>query len=527
MAGGGPRCLDCRVIHYAQAGHIMTVSHISTPVKPNRPIKALKALKALKPVKIEAAPKPVTAKPAKAADPLKLAGLKAVIDDARVAALSSRKGPADPIAYAAFLQRLQAVAGKFPPLYAQKFVQPFIATVKQLGAHNFARVLDSDPERESSAGLMFDLGQAILQRGEGHLRDETRAVQEFISDLYDGFLSAADRRGVKQPDLGVIPPLAKWGNPEAGPYTWPIDAAESFGVAAAVVSMPPANADRGLVAWAALGHETAGHDILHADIGLQAELAEMLRTHLAPLGHGLAEYWADRIDETSSDVMGILNLGPAAGIGLIAYFRGLSAAFGDEPVLRSDGPADDPHPADIVRGYLAAEVVALLSFAGHSAWSKVIAAETDKDRRTIVLAGEPVSAALARKSARIVARTLVRGKAASLEHHALGDIQGWADSDEAILQAMRAPLRNGTPLPPTPNGKKLYAAHLVSAAVMEALATGQQIGVIQANLVQALSKLHERNPSWGPLFVVHPGQMSRDYFGPRPSRVLRRAALEA
>jgi hypothetical protein len=263
---------------------------------------------------------------------------------------------------------------------------------------------------------------------------------------------------------------------------------------------------------------------LHADNGLQPELADMLRTKLAPLGHGLAQYWADRIDETSSDVMGILNLGPAAGIGLIAYFRGLSAALGDAPVLRSDGADDDPHPADIVRGYLAAEVVNLLSFAGHSAWSKLIASETEKDRQTIVLAGQTIPAATARKSARIVARTLVRGKAKALEHHALGDIQGWADADEAILQAMRAPLREGSPLPPTPNGKKLYAAHLVSAAVMEALATGRNITQLQANLVKALSKLHDRNPSWGPLMVAHPGQMSRDYFVPRPLRMVRPAA---
>lgn len=504
----------------------MTVSHISAPVR------ALKPVKPVKPVKTKVvATQPATetkpakaAKAAKAADPLKLAGMKAVIDDARQAALSSARGPADPASYASFMQRLQAAQGKFPPLYDQKYVQPFIATVKHLGAHNYARVLASDPDRESSAGLMFDLGQAILQRGEGFLKDETRAIQEFISDLYDGFLSAADRRGVKQPDLGVIPPLAKWGNPEAGPYTWPIDAADAFGVSAAVVNMPPANAHGGLAAWAALGHETAGHDILHADIGLQPELADMLRANLAPLGHGLAEYWADRIDETASDVMGILNLGPAAGIGLIVYFRGLSAACGDAPKLRSDGAEDDPHPADIVRGYLAAEVVALLSFAGHTAWSKLIAAETDKDRGTIVLAGETISAALARKSAKIVARTLVRGKAVSLEHHALGDIQGWADTDEAILQAMRAPLRDGTPLPPTPNGKKLYAAHLVSAAVMEALATGKDVTTLQANLVKALSRLHDRNPSWGPLFIVHPGQMSRDYFMPRPMRMLRKVA---
>lgn len=456
------------------------------------------------------------------ADRLKLAGMAAVIEDARKAAVSTNKGPADPTNYAAFVKRLQAVQGKFPPLYEQSYVTPFINTITGLGAAKFNQILASDPERERTAGLMFDLGQAILQHGESYLKAETRGFQEFISDLYDGFLSAEDRRGVKAPDLGVIPPLAKWGNPEAGPYTWPIDAAKSFGVGAAVVNMPPANADLGLIAWAALGHETAGHDILHADKGLQAELAQALRTNLASLGHGLGDYWAARIDETSSDVMGILNLGPAAGIGLIAYFRGLGAAFGQPPKLRSDGPDDDPHPADIVRGYLAAEVVALLSFAGHSAWSKLIAAETEKDRGTIVLAGQTISPALARKAAKIVAKTLVTGKAEALEGHALGDIQGWADADEAILQAMRAPLRDGTPLPPTPGGKKLYAAHLVSAAVMEALATDQNIASLQANLIAQLNKLHDANPAWGPLFVAHPGQMRRDYFMPEALRQLKR-----
>lgn len=458
----------------------------------------------------------------KVADPLKLAGMKAVIDDACLAAVSNSTGPVDPLNHAAFVKRLKAVQGKFPPVYEQYYVEPYIKTITNLGQAKFNQVLKRDPKRESDAGLMLDLGQAILQHGEGYAKASTRAFQEFISDLYDGFLSAEDRRGVKQPDLGVIPPLAKWGNPDAGPYTWPVDASQAFGVEAAVVNMPPANADHGLVAWAALGHETAGHDILHADTGLQAELAEMLRTNLAPLGQGLADYWADRIDETSSDVMGILNLGPAAGIGLIAYFRGLGKAYGQPAQLGSTGYDDDPHPADIVRGYLAAEVVALLSFAGHTAWSKLIAAETDKDRDTIVLAGKTITATVARKSARIVAKTLVKGKAKALESHALGDIQGWADSDEAILQAMRAPLRDGKPLPPTPGGKKLYAAHLVSAAVMEALATGQNLGTLQANLIKALNDLHDGNPSWGPLFIAHPGQMRRDYFVPAALRQLQR-----
>jgi hypothetical protein len=312
----------------------------------------------------------------------------------------------------------------------------------------------------------------------------------------------------------VIPPLAKWGNPDSGPYTWPIDAAESFRVDAGVVSLPPANQTRGLVAWAALGHETAGHDILHADSGLQDQLARALRSKLSPLGHGLAHYWSERIDETSSDVMGLLNLGPAAGIGLIAYFRGLAAAAGDPPLLSSEGPADDPHPADLLRGYMAAEVIGLLRFARSAEWSRVIAGETDKDRKTIVLAGATVAPALARRSAKIVAQTLVGTAAAALEDHALGDIQNWADSDESIVDSVRVSLRTGAALPPPPPDQKIYAAHLVAAAVIEALASGTNIPGLQTRLITELNTLHDRNPSWGPLFVAHAGNLRRDFLVP-------------
>ncbi len=245
------------------------------------------------------------AKAAAKAGLIQLPGLAATIDDARLAAEATDTGPADPVRLSELLQRLTAVHGSFPPVYEQHFVSPFIGTLQGLGEAKFKQILLQDPNHESSAGLLFDIAQAVLQHGEGYLKPSTRAFQEFISDLYDGFLSAADRRGVKDPDQGVVPPLAKWGNPDFGPYTWPVDATASFKVQAGVVNMPPANATGGLVSWAALGHETAGHDILHADTGLQDELAQALRTSLAPLGHGLADYWSERIDETSSDVMGL------------------------------------------------------------------------------------------------------------------------------------------------------------------------------------------------------------------------------
>ena len=454
-------------------------------------------------------------------NPPAVAGLAAVTEDARIAGVDLDPGPAEPTDYRQLRGRLEAVRDKLPPLYRQSFVEPYIKTLNDLGEAKFARVLRQDPQREGSAGLLLDAAQAILQQGEGYAAEATDAFQEVVSDLYDGFLSAEDRRGVKAPDQGVIPPLVKWGNPEFGPYTWPVDATTSLGVAAGIVNLPPAQMRAGIAGWAALGHETAGHDILHADDGLQAELAEALRIQLAPLGHGLADYWADRIDETASDVCGILNMGPAAGIGLIALFRGLSAAYGDEPKLRSVGPDQDPHPADILRGFLAAETVALLKFTGHGKWSRVIAEETNRDVTRIVVAGEAISADLARQSAAAVAKTLVTYKAESLELHALGDIQNWRDKDELRVRTLRAALRTGAQLA-SDQLTDTYAAHVVAAGVVETVSDGShasQLSLVFGRMLSVLKAMHDSNPSWGPLFVLHPGSLRRDrWYIPRRTR---------
>ena len=134
-----------------------------------------------------------------------------------------------------------------------------------------------DPGRTGAARLLLDLCQAVLQRGEGYQARATAAFQEVVSDLYDGFLSAEDRRGVRSPDHGVTPPLVRWGPAETGLHTWPARATATFDVGAAVVSLPAANASGGLLAWPALAHEAAGHDILEADDGLREELARAVR----------------------------------------------------------------------------------------------------------------------------------------------------------------------------------------------------------------------------------------------------------
>ena len=443
---------------------------------------------------------------------INLTHLPACVEDSRLAWLDSDTGPDEPTIYADLVTRLAAARLKLPPLYRVNASDPFIAAVKELGADGFAHVLEKDPHREGAAGLLLDIAQAILQNGEGYLPRATDGFQEVISDLYDGFLSAEDRRGVKAPDYETIPPLVKWGAPTAGPYTWPVDATSSFGMHVGVVNLPPANARRGICAWAALGHECGGHDILHADEGLLKEFADKVAAALvaAKLGNNLAEYWSDRVDETASDVLGILNLGPAAAVGVLAYFRGINAALGWGPVLSSEGDGDDPHPADVVRGWLGGEVVRLLKFKDAAAWADALVKETDKDARKVVLGGVHVTTANAKKSAAVVANTIAAGKLAALDGHALSEIQNWRDRDEALVANLTDPLTMAVELP-TRYAGGTDAAHVVSAAVMSALRAPQAIPVIFDRMLGLLKVMHDANPSWGPLYVVHPGDVARDF----------------
>jgi hypothetical protein len=452
--------------------------------------------------------------PLRAISTLDISNLQACTEDARLSALDGDPGPNDPDNFHELLGRLETSRLKLPPLYRETVFVPYVKTLNDLGQAKFSKILVNDPSRERLGGLMMDIAHAILQNGEDFQQLATDAFEEVVSDLYDGFLSAQDRKGIKSPDRAVVPPLVKWGNPSFGPYTWPVDAtSEAFDVEAAVVNLPPANARVGLMAWGALGHETAGHDILHADIGLRPELASRIRQELESqnIGFGLAEYWSARIDETASDVMGILNMGPAAAIGIIAYFRGLNAAAVGVPKLRSVGPAKDPHPADILRGYLAAATVRLLSFDESAMWSNIIEQETENDvgQQNIRVNGISISKQVAKQSAEIVAGVLTSQKCIALSDHALIEIQDWRNKDEEIVHELREALTTTTPVS-VELASGVFAAHVVSASVMAALAKNANIPVLFGRMLAILKIMHDANPSWGPLFIVHPSTISCD-----------------
>ena len=57
----------------------------------------------------------------------------------------------------------------------------------------------------------------------------------------------------------------------------------------------------------------------------------------------------------------------------------------------------------------------------------------------------------------------------------------------------------------------VYAAHVVAAAGTAALAGSADVGTIFQRMLAALKSMHDANPSAGPLFVAHPGNMKRHH----------------
>ena len=204
-------------------------------------------------------------------------------------------------------------------------------------------------------------------------------------------------------------------------------------------------------------------------------------------------------------------MGPMPGLGVMGYFRALNDVRSGQPKLNNIGPAEDVHPANILRGYLAAFTVKLLSFKGADDWATIIRSETDKDLSKIVLEGNEVDSDKAIRSAEIVASTILNTKFESLDNHALGEIQNWHDYDEAIVQKLIPSLTSMEPLSSDIQLEGIYAAHVVAASIEAAVSKNSDISYIFNRMINILKSMHDKNPTWGPLFVKHPGNLTRHF----------------
>ena len=155
---------------------------------------------------------------------------------------------------------VQPSARLLPLAYRDGYSTPLLDSVDVLAAELDATSL------ETFAGAVYD-------HAPGEVTPQLRRFLAVISNLYRSFLDKEKRVRLNLPIAEQLPPLAMFQHSgENGPFTIPVDQVEqSIGGTVGVVSLPSTYRDHPLL-WASLAHETSGHDVVHADPGLLAEL---------------------------------------------------------------------------------------------------------------------------------------------------------------------------------------------------------------------------------------------------------------
>jgi hypothetical protein len=372
--------------------------------------------------------------------------------------------------YAKVRDMVTAAAPLLPAVYQSTYVKPLEAHLKGL----VSRAHRSNPR---AVVFLEALTGAVYEHGIEIQAPPLRRFLAVISDLYLSFLDKTKREHLKIPLKEVLPPLAVLqSSPGSGPFTVPIDQVSSMLKATVGVVSFPATFRNHPLFYGSLAHETGGHDVIHADPHLMAQLrADVYKLFTGQDGAALGLLWDYWMDEAAADVYGLLNVGPTFGANLAALLAVFVAQIDKKvnnqrppksPRLRTksdpgDKGALDDHPTDILRLSLAQGVISALTGLNPTAKKRYIAeleeltALVAPEAKTIKLAGTakvdsgksmkfkhsfPLSEL--RQSAHAVGAQIATAKFDSLAGGSIQDIETWDDADEntagAIATAMRA-----------------------------------------------------------------------------------------
>jgi hypothetical protein len=258
-----------------------------------------------------------------------------------------------------------------PLPYQDTYVEPLLRYL--------SRIVRADDDPTAMAQIMA--GAVAQHQGDSPVRQPLRQFLAIVSNLYRSFLASDKRSAVQVPVLdATFPPLVTF-HPDVSP-----DKASPLLLATPVVrglcgsdvaiAILPANYYRTPLAWASVAHEACGHGVLRADQGLLEELGAGTRVLFGggPIVPGddtlneaqaLGLLWSYWLEETASDVYGLLNIGPTFILNVAALVsalrRGLDPTV-QVPRLNVDvgtQPADhlDIHPPDLFRLHVAIGVI--------------------------------------------------------------------------------------------------------------------------------------------------------------------------
>lgn len=412
-------------------------------------------------------------------------------------------------------QLVQQGALRLPSSFAAAYATPLQERLSALFAWLDASRIDA-MYLEALLGPVYQLDDAAL-------RPELHRFLAVISNLFRSFLSSVKRDSLDIPLAEQLPPLAVWqSSPSQGPFTIPVDETRKIiNATVGVVSLPASFAGHPFL-FTSLAHETGGHDVLHADTDLLPELRRGVHGLFTGASSWLGVLWDHWMDETASDIYGILNMGPGFSTSL-AVLTGVSLHDPRTPeagpTMRTASARDrtgrlDAHPTDILRYSVAQGVIESLTGlssarrqayrddidplialaaagkaaieldgAAHSGAGKVI----DFNARSFPIADMQ---AAARKVGAYIATT----RLAALGGRSIQDLETWDDADDADARSIAAKLLGDEPVIGAGDDAQLLAG-LTLALLQRPDDATYASATQQINL--ALDDSFARDPYWG------------------------------
>jgi hypothetical protein len=384
-----------------------------------------------------------------------------------------------------------------------------------------------------------------------------------ISNLYRSFLDKSKREAAQFPISEQLPPLAFFQNlGNQGPYTIPCDDTHAlFGADVGVVSLPSTYRDDPVI-WAALAHETGGHDVLHADPDLLPELEQGVRDLFGgtpapgkkPTDQQfLGLLWSYWMDEAASDVYGLLNIGPTFALNLAAFFAALIARIGIDqgkpmgkfPFLSADSGPDAPndprldvHPTDLLRLHLAigavqslaqlsqstrngyiSDITAIANLCAQGATEITITGAIAVDRDHWIKV-QDFAAPLGQMAdaAKRVGEFIATAKLNALGGHSVQEIETWDDSDESTANTIATAMLANHPV--VNQGDD---AQLLAGATLALLKQPARYAQVTQLLNDALDSSFAGDPIWSKPVRDHVMAISR-FSQPVKSRKARGGA---
>ena len=405
-----------------------------------------------------------------------------------------------------------------PVIFRDHYVTPY--------EHSVSRVVSA---LQGDAMTAETLTGCIYQHADKDVAPDLHRFLAVISNFYRSFLNARQRISAGIPLIEVDPPLAMFQHSgENGPFTITAESVQQLtGGTIGVVSLP-ATYRKHPVLWASLAHETGGHDVLHADPQLLPELTAGVKAMFgtSTVGGGqmtmtqlLGALWAYWIDESASDIYGVLNIGPTFGHNLAVFFAALNAVgsgkSGPPSIRTTSGPDQrgtiDPHPTDLLRLDLIIGAVGALTSLSQAKRQQYV---NELRQLSVLLGGKatviglqgvlPLDGSRAirlnhqlpladmQSAARRVGAFIATSKLKALGNHSIQELETWDDPDEATAQAIATAIGKNTKIDGVGDDAQLLAGTML--ALLKDAGLYQQATKL---LSAALDESYRNDSIWG------------------------------